>query len=115
MTVTELSRIKKYQREFERDFGKKLHIDWVLIKDLRKPEPVEELDLETLLDECIEINNASRDVIDSGQKLSVKKTPRERKAIMDFCKKVIRLNANYDDAARLINRDRSLIYYYGKM
>ena len=115
MNATELSVIKSYQKDFETKFNKKLEIDWYSMKSLRKVSLDESPPPEELLKESVNKFKASMDVIKSGKRLSKRKCKKEKLAVQDYCKKVAFYNIDYKEAAELIKRDRSMIYYYEKM
>lgn len=118
MTGEELYVIKKYQREFQEKFNKKLEIDWNSMKGIirfvgrmRPMEDDEIVSLEIKLNEIVNRNNASLDKIKT-KRLSRRKYPNEQKAIVEFSVYVMNNGLNIEEAARLINKDRSGIYYY---
>lgn len=126
MTATELTVIKRYQREFEETFNKRLEIDFISMKGIEVTD-IEDIDIENisnrktvnlnqLLDECVEKHGASIDKIrEKSKRLQVGAYTRERLAVKEFCKIVVHLKGNINEAARLINRDRSVIYHYAGM
>jgi hypothetical protein len=50
-----------------------------------------------------------------SKRLQVGAYTKERLAVREFCKIVVHLKGNINEAARLINRDRSVIYHYAGM
>lgn len=126
MTVRELMIVKKYQREFKTIFNKRLEIDFITMKGIDVTE-VEEIDLENLpnrttvdlnklLDDCVTKHGANLEKIRERRKrLQVGAYTKERLAVREFCKIVVHLKGNINEAARLINRDRSVIYHYAGM
>jgi hypothetical protein len=126
MSVQELIKIKQYQREFQELFNKRLEIDFITMKGIDVTE-IDEIDLENLpnrntvnldnlLSECVEKHGANIDKIrQKSKRLQVGAYTKERLAVREFCKIVVHLKGNINEAARLINRDRSVIYHYAGM
>ena len=126
MSVQELIKIKQYQREFQELFNKRLEIDFISMKGIDVTE-IEEIDLEnlpntntvnldSLLNECVKKHGADMEKIKERRKrLQVGGFTKERLAVREFCKIVVHLKGNINEAARLINRDRSVIYHYAGM
>jgi hypothetical protein len=126
MTARELMKVKHYQREFKTIFNKRLEIDFMSMKGIPgiPTVPVEEIDIENLpnrmavdlnklLDDCVQKYGASLERIrQRSKRLQVGAYTKERLAVREFCKIVIHLKGNINEAARLINRDRSVIYHY---
>ena len=126
MTAIELMIIKKYQRDFQKKFDKRLEIDFISMKGIQVTEVdelnisvmnvAEAVDLDKILDECVKKHGADVDKIkERGKRLQVGAYTKERLAVREFCKIVIHLKGNINQAARLINRDRSVIYHYAGM
>ena len=126
MTAIELMIIKKYQRDFQEKFDKRLEIDFISMKGIQVTEVdelnisvmnvAEAVDLDKILDECVKKHGADVDKIkERGKRLQVGAYTKERLAVREFCKIVIHLKGNINQAARLINRDRSVIYHYAGM
>ena len=112
MTPRELAVIKGYQREFQATFGKRLEIDFVVMKNLDFMQD-EGQTLEQALTECIERHGADITVLkDTNVRLNRTTTRKERAAIVDFSRFVIGNNLCVKDASELIRRDRSNIYHY---
>ena len=126
MSVQELIKIKQYQREFQDLFNKRLEIDFISMKGIDVTE-IEEIDLENLpnkdvvnldrlLSDCVNKHGADMEKIKERRKrLQVGAYTKERLAVREFCKIVVHLKGNINEAARLINRDRSVIYHYAGM
>lgn len=125
MNAAELMMIKRYQREFEEMFNKRLEIDFIAMNGVEVTE-VEDLDLNSLdstrvdldklLSECVEKHGADiAKIKERYKRLQVGAYTKERLAVREFCKIVIHLRGNINEAARLINRDRSVIYHYAGM
>ncbi len=126
MSAQELIKIKQYQREFQELFNKRLEIDFITMKGIDVTE-IDEIDLENLpnrntvnLDnlrnECIKKHGADMEKIrQKSKRLQVGAYTKERLAVREFCKIVVHLKGNINEAARLINRDRSVIYHYAGM
>jgi hypothetical protein len=126
MSVQELIKIKQYQREFQELFNKRLEIDFITMKGIDVTE-IDDIDLENLpnrntvnldnlLNECVEKHGADMEKIrQKSKRLQVGAYTKERLAVREFCKIVVHLKGNINEAARLINRDRSVIYHYAGM
>lgn len=122
MSAEELMKVKQYQREFQKMFNKRLEIDFITMNDVEVTGMDEvdadivakqEIDLQNLLDSCIAKYEADVDKIKERRKrLQMGAFSKERAAVREFSKLVIYLKANINEAARLINRDRSVIYHY---
>jgi hypothetical protein len=123
MIVQELIKIKQYQREFQELFNKRLEIDFITMKgiditeiDLENLPNRKTVNLDNLLNECVEKHGADMEKIrQKSKRLQVGAYTKERLAVREFCKIVVHLKGNINEAARLINRDRSVIYHYAGM
>lgn len=129
METLELLKIKKYQREFFETFNKKLEIDWnamnnVIINDVvilhRFSRNDNHLSMDKILIECLNKHNVSLENITNRKKRihnggHFKKSSKEKNVLIDFSKAMINNRYNLTKAAKLINRDRTLIYHYAKM
>jgi hypothetical protein len=74
------------------------------------------VNLDNLLNECVEKHGADMEKIrQKSKRLQVGAYTKERLAVREFCKIVVHLKGNINEAARLINRDRSVIYHYAGM
>lgn len=120
MTVKELNTVKRYQREFYYLFNKRLEIDWNMMKGIvrfeRRANSINEdaVSLDVVLDDIINKTGADLDKIKS-KRLTRRKYPKEQKALREFSVYVIDNRLNVEEAGRLINKDRSGIYYYAGM
>lgn len=115
MDAVELLAIKNYQRDFEKRFKKKLEIDWLTMKGAKmKLDDETKPSSEELLKQALVKYGASIDVIRSGKRLLNRLHRREHLAVEEYCKKIVAYQIDLKEAADLINRDRSLIYYYVK-
>lgn len=123
MTAQQVEKIKHYQREYQKLYGEKLHIDWAFMKDVPKkvyfrkyaPE-IPLVDPEKLLKRCLKKHRASLNIIkDRSTRLHMHGHTKERLAVIEFAKRVLNCRCNAQEAANLINRDRSLLYYYASM
>ena len=122
MTAKELTKVKEYQRNFQDTFNKRLEIDFIAMNGVEVTGMDEvdadimskqEVDLEKLLDSCVTKYEADIDKIKERRKrLQMGAFTKERAAVREFSKLVIYLKANVGEAAKLINRDRSVIYHY---
>lgn len=123
MNVQELIKIKQYQREFQDLFNKRLEIDFISMKgidvieiDLENLPSKDVVNLNELLSNCVNKHGADMEKIKERRKrLQVGAYTKERLAVREFCKIVVHLKGNINEAARLINRDRSVIYHYAGM
>ena len=104
MRAEELMKIKEYQREFKSLFNKKLEIDFEFMNEC------EELSVSKIFDDCIERYNA--DVVYIHHNKLGNSHPNELNAVKRFSTIVINKKLNVAEAAKLIKRDRSLIYHY---
>jgi adenosine deaminase len=109
MTSQKLSVIKQYQRDYHSKFNERLEIDWHTMNNVPKLIPT----LDELFKEVVEEHGASEELIMCGKRLHSVELSKEKAAVTDFCKKVVHYQLSFYDAAKKINRDRSLIYYYG--
>ncbi len=129
MTSTELMVIKRYQREFNEAFNKPLVIDWGAMngtntKRVRlaksnlspKNEIVDDensVTLEEALQICVKRHGADLSKItDRSARLHKAGYCNERLALIDFAKLVFSNSVNRIEAAKLVNRDRSVLYHY---
>lgn len=126
MTAIELMKIKQYQREYKKLFDKPLQVDFASMKGVVSVETsglnlsvmnrAEVADLDKILDDCAKKHGADIEKIKGRKRrLQVGAFTKERLAVREFCKIVVHLRGNINEAARLINRDRSVIYHYAGM
>lgn len=109
MTADKLGKIKEYQRDYEKRFNERLEIDWFTMKNLPKPIPT----LDELFKISVEEHDASEEAIRSKKRLDSRELKKEKAAVTDFCKKVVHYHLDFTEAAKYINRDRTVIYHYG--
>lgn len=120
MTVKELNTVKRYQREFYYLFNKRLEIDWNMMKGIvrfeRRANSINEdaVSLDVVLNDIINKTGADLDKIKS-KRLTRRKYPKEQIALREFSVYVMDNRLNVEEAGRLINKDRSGIYYYAGM
>ena len=107
MTAEKVARIKGFQRQYEQEFGERLEIDWVAMRDASTPT------IDELFTRVIEKHRASEHLIRSKKRLHTRELTKEKNAVIEFSKDVIYYELDYGEAAKKLNRDRSLIYYYG--
>jgi hypothetical protein len=126
MNHSELSVIKRYQREFKEMFGKTLEIDWNTMNGVEEPvrktnklytptdlEIDDEMTVPGILESCARRHGADLSIMCSTDlRLNGFARVKERKAMIDFANIVIKNRLNITYAAKLINRDRSCIYYF---
>ena len=118
MTSLEISKIKQYQDEFYKIFRRRLEIDWRAMNGMRRLTTFRHvkddiIDPNELIKQCAEKYGASVTKIRSRKaRLQKGGNERERRAVEDFSKIVVQSRINVGEAAKAINRDRTLIYYY---
>ncbi len=135
MDHTELLVVKRYQREFKELFNKTLEIDWNAMNgtdDTRRPflknpeiemvvdakifEDSKELTLGDVLEICVNRYGADIEKIrDRKSRLHRSGFSRERNAMIDYANIVFKNRINTIEAAKLVNRDRSVLYHYYKL
>jgi len=116
MKLTELGKIKEYQRDFYELFDRKLEIDWLRMKgliDYPREDVVSNQSLEELFNDCVSKHGADANKL-RAKKLRVSHSDyeKERRVLIDFSKAVISRRLNTRKAALLINRDRSVLYHF---
>ena len=116
MKLTELGKIKEYQREFYEIFNRKLEIDWQRMKgliDYPREAVTTSQSLEDLFNDCVSRHGADVDKL-RAKKLRVSHSDyeKERRVLIEFSKAVISRRLNTRKAALLINRDRSVLYHF---
>ena len=117
MTSAQICKIKIYQREFLETFDKKLEIDWEAMNGITKYDTEVPLNTEeamkVLLDNCINKHGADLNkLLDRKRKLHHHDFINERLALIEYSKTVFDNNVNKIKAAKLINRDRTLLYHF---
>jgi len=123
MNSTQLLTIKEYQRDFEEKYNIKLHIDWIAMKGMpssynrfyncRNSYRNYYLDPQVILEECVKEFGANLGRIkDRKVRLHNKGNIKERMAVEAYSRKVIDGKVNLKTAAKLINRDRTMLYHY---
>lgn len=125
MNAKKLMKVKQFQREYEKLYNERLEIDFIAMKGIEVTEvdkidvsliDREKVDLGKLLNECLTKYGADLEKIKERRKrLQVGAYTKERAAVREYCKIVVHLKGNINEAARLINRDRSVIYHYAGM
>ena len=124
MTAPELSAVKEYQHAFKEKFGKTLYIDWMgmngveVVNVTNKEENAMTFSsLEALLEYCTEKYGADINILKSrdkrihfGAALS-----KEKAALVEFSKIVIKNRLNARKAAEIVNRDRTVIYHFASL
>ena len=111
MKLTELGKIKEYQRDFYEIFDRKLEIDWLRMKglvDYPREDAVSNQSLEELFNDCVSKHGADVDKL----RVSHSDYEKERRVLIEFSKAVISRRLNTRKAALLINRDRSVLYHF---
>ena len=106
MDTKELSKIKEYQREFKQLFNKSLEIDWELMNNVQTKFSVKKL-----LENSFKKHKADINILFNNKRLP-RGWSKEKMAVRDFSKFVIKNKLNIEEAAREIKKDRSIIYYY---
>jgi len=116
----QVAKIKEYQRDFEDTFGKRLEIDWNTMKGhKRRIITYRHDDIDTSIDPLDLLKESVDKYGASLQKLKNRKNrvhttgnSKERMALIHYCRAVLESRVNVGEAAKLINRDRTLIYYF---
>jgi len=120
MTSEQLSVIKGYQKDYQSKFGDRLEIDWLGMKgidtnyvSLEKYENngITYKELEDVLNEVVEKHKASLEIIKRRKRLD-RQFPKERRALVEFARIVKANRLSCKLAAKLINKDRTMIYHY---
>jgi hypothetical protein len=118
MDAKQLMFIKRYQRDFKDNFGVPLVVDFpaMLGEEEVKKEYTTQIDvMKEFLDEtCEKYGIVLDDVIEKYTGTIGKRdmVQRVRNVLSEFSKFVVKNKFNYMEAAKLIHRDRSLIYHY---
>ena len=120
MDVKELSTIKQYQKQFKTLFGKRLEIDWNAMNDnspsfgrRKKIKLAPIYDVEEILKSCADKFGADIDKIKSREcRLHKSGNSRERRTLQEFSKIILESRINVGEAAKIVNRDRTLLYHY---
>lgn len=123
MTPQQFKKVKEYQREYKKLYGKKLYIDWPYMKDvpkrplLRRYSPnIPIVDPEKILKKCVRKYKADLQIIkDRSTRIHMHGHTKERLAMVEYCKTVLNNRCNATEAANLINRHRSVLYHYATM
>jgi hypothetical protein len=117
MTTEELMYIREMQRDFQEQFGRPLYIDVTRMKGVpQRIRDISTMDLTNIDKLFLEVCNKyriTRDAIKTSPRRLLKGTP-EWRAAVEFSAAVLGQGWSPGYAAKLIGRDRSLIYYYGK-
>lgn len=106
MEAKEIAKIKEYQREFKQLFNKTLEIDWELMNNIQT-----KFSIKKLLEKSFKKHNANIEILYKRKRIN-KGWTNEKLALRDFSKTIIKNKLNIEEAARVIKRDRSIIYYY---
>jgi len=123
VNADKINKIKSYQREYENLYKEKLFIDWGSMKDVPKkvyfrkfaPE-IPMIDPSKILNRCLKKYGADVEIIKCRKRrLHMHGNTKEKMAVIEFSKRVLSSKCNVQEAANLINRDRSLLYYYASM
>ena len=126
MNAKELTRVKQYQRDFEKKFGKKLYISWSEMKGFPfsfntdnvydEAEKLEELTPEQVLDKVVSKHGTTIEALrDRSKRIHLGSRERERNALIEFSKIIMINKMNRCYAGKLVNRDRTTIYHFAKM
>jgi len=126
MTTQELMKVKEYQRDFEEKFGKKLYISWAEMKGVlpriaiaemyEEPETINEVTPEEILDEIVMKHGTTVEAIrDRSRRVNAEMKERERNALIEFSRIIVKNRIKRGYAAKLINRDRTLLYHFAKL
>lgn len=120
MTAVELNWIKQRQKEFKDRFSKKLEVDFVSMQGMEKTiytlsrskdlKQVEDI----LAVACIRWGADVDKIKNKSNRLHIASMEHEKLAMIDFCRQVVSGRLNIKHAASLVNRDRTVIYHFGK-
>ena len=117
MKSKELSVVKGYQKDYFEKFAKILEIDWMKMKGIDrsletyKDSDVPYRDLEDILNDAVKKHNANIEIIKNRRRID-RQFPKERRALVEFARTVKANNLSTVAAAKLINKDRTMIYHY---
>jgi hypothetical protein len=120
MTSEQLSVIKGYQKDYQSKFGNRLEIDWLGMKGIDpthialqnyENHAIVYKELEDILKEAVEKHSANLEIIKRRKRLD-RQFPKERRALVDFARIVKANKLSCVAAAKLINKDRTMIYHY---
>ena len=129
MTTQELMKIKQYQRDFEGKFGKKLYISWpemkgviprITVNDIYNEHEQGDVEsavtAEQILNEVVVKHGTTLAAVrDRSKRAHTGMKCKERNALIEFSKIIVTNRMNRGYAARLINRDRTLLYHFAKL
>jgi hypothetical protein len=74
------------------------------------------IDPSKILNRCLKKYGADVEIIKCRKRrLHMHGNTKEKMAVIEFSKRVLSSKCNVQEAANLINRDRSLLYYYASM
>jgi hypothetical protein len=121
MTSEQLCVIKGYQKDYFTKFGERLEVDWLGMKGIFRDERiflekyqnsnVPYKDLKDILNESVKKHEANLEIIRRRKRLD-KQFPKERRALVEFARIVKANRLSCSAAAKLINKDRTMIYHY---
>lgn len=112
MTVQEIASIKEYQRDFKEKFNKRLEIDFNLMNEVDDLS-LGKKSLEEFLKDCTNKYNADIDkILNRKENLSKSTSNKERLALTEYSRAVITNRISTVQAAKVIKRDRSCLYYF---
>jgi hypothetical protein len=124
MNATEMMKIKEYQRDFQKIFGKKLYINWPEMKgvkprgiteEVERDEVTIDLTAEEILNEVVAKHNTTVEAVrDRKTRVHVEARENDRNALIEFARIIVKSHKNRNKAAQLINRDRTTLYHFAK-
>jgi hypothetical protein len=118
MTSKELTQIKKYQREFKKQFNKELAIDFVAmngvvnIKRIFDRENFNKKEADKILNRMCQKYHADINIIKDREKRLAFNYPNETKAIGFYVKECLNMKWGLNDIMVNINRERTNGYFY---
>jgi len=125
MGAQEVLKIKQYQRDFEKSFGKKLYISWPEMKgvvprismdDIEREDVTVEMTAEEILIELVAKYDTTLDAIrDRSKRVHLGPRRKERSVLIEFSKIIVANRMHMGNASKLINRDRSTLYHFAKL
>lgn len=120
MTTKELSEIKKYQREFKKQFNKELVIDFVSMNGVVNvsrtlfKEKFNKSEADKILDRMCKKYNADINIIKDRKIKIAFKYPNEIRAIGFYVMECLKMKWGLNDIMVNINRERTNGYFYIK-
>jgi hypothetical protein len=120
MTSKELTQIKKYQREFKKQFNKELIIDFIAMNgvvDIKRTfgrEKFSKKEADKILNSMCKKYNADINVIKDRKERLAFNYPNETRAVANYVKECLKERWGVKEIMLHINRERTDAYYYIK-